>query len=305
MLFELVPNVSEGVAPGRVDAIAGAFAAGPDVWLLDVHRDEAHHRSVFTAVARADAVSSAAARLVQRSVDLIDLRRHRGVHPRIGALDVLPIVPLGGASMEDAVLMARRVGEETARRFEIPVFLYGEAAVRSENRDLARLRRGGFEALGPRMASSELVPDFGGSRPHGTAGAVAIGARSILIAFNVELQTTDRAIASGIARRIRASGGGLPHVKALGFLLQDRKRTQVSMNLTDFRVTSMEAAFGAVAAEAERMGVSIARSEIVGLVPEAAVFHGIEDRLKLDRPPGVLEHRMRDAGLKAEPTLRK
>jgi glutamate formiminotransferase len=300
MLFELVPNVSEGLSAPGVDAIATAFSAAPGVWLLDVHRDESHHRSVLTAVARADAVSSAAARLVQRSVELIDLTRHRGVHPRIGAVDVLPIVPLGGASMEDAVVLARRVAGETARHFGIPVFLYGEAAVKPENGDLARLRRGGFEALAVRMANSELVPDFGGSRPHPTAGAAAIGARSLLIAFNVELETTDRAIASGIARRIRASGGGLPHVKALGFLLRHPKRAQVSMNLTDFRVTSMETAFGAVATEAERLGVPVVRSEIVGLVPEAAVFPGIEDRLKLDRPPGILEHRMRAAGLKPE-----
>lgn len=297
MLFELVPNVSEGVSAARVDAIAEAFAAGPDVWLLDVHRDESHHRSVLTAVARGSAVSGASARLIRRSVGLIDLRRHRGEHPRIGAVDVLPIVPLAGASLPDAVLLARRVAEETARDFEIPVFLYGEAAVRKENRDLARLRRGGFEALPLRMARSELVPDHGPCRPHPSAGATAIGARSLLIAFNVELETTDRTIAAAIARRIRTSSGGLPQVKALGFMVRQSTRAQVSMNLTDFRVTSMRDAFDAVAAEAQRLGVRVARSEIVGLVPEAALFAGIEERLKLDRPPGVLERRMREVGV--------
>jgi glutamate formiminotransferase len=297
MLFELVPNVSEGVSVAGVEAIAGELAAGRDVWLLDVHRDESHHRSVLTAVARGDAVPAAAARLLRRSISLIDLRRHRGEHPRIGAVDVLPIVPLRGASMEDAILLARRVAEETAGDFGIPVFLYGEAAVRPENRELARLRRGGFESLELRMSTSELVPDCGPSHPHATAGATAIGARSLLIAYNVELETTDREVASAIARRIRASSGGLPHLKALGFALRRRMRTQVSMNLTDFRVTSMTDAFDAVAREAERLGVAVARSEIVGLVPEAAVFPGIEERLKLDRSPGILQQRMREAGL--------
>ncbi|MGH9337915.1 MAG: glutamate formimidoyltransferase, partial [Vicinamibacteria bacterium] len=269
-----------------------------DVWLLDRHRDGSHNRAVLTAVARPHAMLEASMRLVERSLDRIDMRRHRGEHPRIGAVDVLPFVPLGTMEWEKVRELGRNVGKEIARTFGLPVFLYAEAALRPENRELPRLRRGGFETLEKRMASSELVPDYGPKAPHVTAGATAVGVRDFLIAYNVELATPDRAVARVIARRIRASSGGLPHLKALGFELADRGRAQVSMNLMDFRVTSLEAAFDAVVREAGSLGVSVVRSEIAGLVPEAAAFEGMVERLKLDRPPGILEERMRAAGVK-------
>jgi glutamate formiminotransferase len=248
-------------------------------------------------VAEPDSVLEASRRLVERAIARIDLRNHRGVHPRIGALDVLPVVPLGGFSRDRAKALAIAVGRDIADSFGIPVFLYAESAVRPENRELPRLRRGGFEALEARMAASELVPDYGPNRPHPTAGAVAVGVRSLLIAYNVELRTPDRAVAQAIARRIRASSGGIPHLKALGFELSNPPRAQVSMNLTNFRATSLQTAFDAVEKEATRLGVEVARSEIVGLIPEAAAFEGMVERLSLDRTPGILDQRMREAGL--------
>ncbi len=296
-LLELVPNVSEGRSRAALQDIAEAFAGGDDVWLLDRHSDASHNRSVLTAVAEPDSVLEASSRLVERAMAHVDLRHHRGVHPRIGAVDLLPLVPLDGFSRERAKAIATAVGREIADNFGIPVFLYADSALKSENRGLPRLRRGGFEALEARMAASELVPDFGPNRPHPTAGAVIVGVRALLIAYNVELRTPDRAVAQAIARRIRASSGGLPHLKALGFELSDPPRAQVSMNLTDFRVTSLLAAFDAVEREAARLGVEVARSEIVGLIPEAAAFEGMVERLSLDTAPGILEQRMREAGL--------
>ncbi len=296
-LLELVPNVSEGRSAARIDDIAHAFGAGEGIWLLDRHGDESHNRSVLTAVAKPGWALEASVRLVERALARIDLRNHHGVHPRIGAVDVLPLVPLGGFSREGAKQLSTGVARRIAESFGIPVFLYAESALRAENRELPRLRRGGFEALEARMAASELVPDYGPKRPHPTAGATAVGVRPMLIAYNVELRTPDRAVAQLIARRIRASGGGLPHLKALGFALSNPPRAQVSMNLTDFRVTSLQAAFGAVEREAARLGVEVARSEIVGLIPEAAAFEGMVERLSLKEPPGILETRMREAGV--------
>lgn len=296
-LLELVPNVSEGRSTATLDGLGGAFAGGEGIWLLDRHSDGSHNRSVFTAVAKPGSAVEASARLVERALARIDLRHHRGVHPRIGAVDVLPFIPLGAFSREGARTVATEAARRIAESFDIPVFLYAESALRPENRELPRLRRGGFEALEARMASSELVPDYGPNRPHPTAGAIALGVRPLLIAYNVELRTPDRALAQAIARRIRASGGGLPHLRALGFELSNPARAQVSMNLTDFRVTSLAAAFDAVEREAARLGVEVSRSEIVGLIPEAAAFDGMVERLALDAPPGILEQRMRQVGL--------
>ncbi len=296
-LLELVPNVSEGRSNAAVGDIAEAFALGGGVRVLDRHSDDSHNRSVLTAVAEPDSVLEASHRLVERAIARIDLRNHCGVHPRIGAVDVLPVVPLGGFSRDRAKALAIAVGHGIADSFGIPVFLYAESAIKDENRELPRLRRGGFEALEARMAASELVPDYGPNRPHPTAGAVAVGVRSLLIAYNVELRTPDRAVAQTIARRIRASSGGIPHLKALGFELSNPPRAQVSMNLTDFRVTSLQTAFDAVEREAASLEVEVARSEIVGLIPEAAAFEGMVERLSLAAPPGILEERMRQAGL--------
>jgi glutamate formiminotransferase len=296
-LVELIPNVSEGRSPAKVDELASALGSGSNVWLLDVHRDESQHRSVLTAVARPESVVAAAARLLEHALSLIDLRVHRGEHPRFGALDVFPLVPLGGVTLPEAVALAGSVGEELSQNYDVPVFLYGAAARSSAHRHLPHLRRGGFEALERRMESGELVADFGPPRPHPTGGACAVGVRDFLIAYNVELRTGDRRIAATVARAVRGSSGGLPHVQALGFARTSGSGSpavQVSMNLTDFRVTSMLDAFEAVKSEAERHGVEVLRSEIVGLVPKAALFPGMTRKLRLEREPGVLEERIRD-----------
>jgi glutamate formiminotransferase len=295
--IELVPNVSEGRSDTVISEIAAGFVSGSGVALLDRHSDPSHNRSVLTAVSRADALPEAVSRLFEQALARIDLNRHRGVHPRIGAVDVLPLVPLGGFDRQEVIALANDVGRAVAESFDLPVFLYADSTLREENRELPRLRRGGFEALEARMASSELVPDFGPKRPHPTGGAVTLGARSLLIAYNVELRTPDRAAAQAVARKVRESSGGLPHLKALGFELANPSRAQVSMNLTDFRVTSLLAAFDAVEEEAARLGVDVAGSEIVGLIPEAAAFEGMVERLSLKEPPGILEERMREAGL--------
>jgi glutamate formiminotransferase len=295
-ILELVPNVSEGRNETAIAEIAEGLASSPGTWLLDRHSDESHNRSVLTAVARPESVLTAALRLAERAFTHIDLRTHRGVHPRVGALDVLPLVPLEGFSKDGARELAEEIGRTLARSLEVPVFLYAESAGRPENRELFRLRKGGFEALASRMAASELVPDFGPRAPHPSAGAVAVGVRPILIAFNVELSTTAVEAARAIARRVRASGGGLPELRALGFELSHPVRAQVSMNLTDFRVTSLQAAFGAVEVEAGKLGVEVTRSEIVGLIPEAAAFEGMTAALRLSAPPGILEERISSAG---------
>lgn len=296
-LIEIVPNVSEGSAASVVGAIAGSLPAEGECWLLDVHRDESHHRSVLTAVARPEGVVAAALRLYRAATEKIDLNRHRGEHPRIGAVDVFPVVALADGSRSRAVELVHRVARAVAEACELPVFLYGDAARSPDRRDLLWLRKGGFELLAERMAAEDLVPDYGPQRPHKTAGATAIGARGFLIAYNVELLTADRSVAAGIARRVRASSGGLPEVRALPMELRPFGRTQVSMNLTNFRVTSLATAFDAVLFEARKRGVEVVRSEIVGLIPEAAAFPGMEERLKLDRPPGILEAKIREAGL--------
>jgi glutamate formiminotransferase / 5-formyltetrahydrofolate cyclo-ligase len=296
-LVELIPNLSEGRSVETVEEIASALGSASDVWLLDVHGDPSHHRSVLTAVSNADAASEGVRRLYERALSRIDLKMHRGVHPRIGAVDVLPFVPLAGSSRASAIALARRVGGEIAREFGVPVFFYGEAALHPENEDLPRLRRGGFEALEHRMAEGDLVPDVGPNAPHPTAGATAVGVRGFLIAFNVELSTPDLTAARTIARRVRASSGGLSRVKALGFELGHRGRSQVSMNLTDFQVTGLLAAFDAVTREAKALGVGVERSELVGLLPAAAAFPGMKERLKLDASPGILEERMRERGV--------
>lgn len=291
-LVEMIPNVSEGRDATRIESLAGALRDSPGVLLLDVHRDPSHHRSVLTAAAPPEACREAALALAGRALELVDLRVHAGVHPRIGALDVLPFVPLGAVTMATAVGVARDVAERIAARFALPVFLYGDAALVSTHRELAHLRRGGFEALGERMGGGELRPDFGPRRPHPTAGATAVGARPLLIAYNVSLDTRELELARAIARRVRATGGGLRNVKAIGVELRHRGRCQVSMNLTDFRVTPLVDAFDAVVHEAKRLGVDVAGSEIVGLVPAAAAFEGMEARLRLEEPPGILEEKL-------------
>jgi glutamate formiminotransferase len=269
-ILECVPNVSEGRDHQVIAALALAVRSVPGVRLADIHSDPDHHRSVFTFLGPPAAVEAAALALAEAAVGAIDMRRHQGVHPRIGALDVLPFVPLRGLTMAEAVAVARRAGRALAARLHVPVYFYGEAATSPPRRRLAALRRGGFEGLAQRLADPAWSPDAGPPRPHPSAGATAVGARGVLIAFNVWLDSDDLATAEGIARAVRESSGGLPAVQAMGVLLAGPRVAQVSMNLLDYRRTSLPRVVERVREEAARRGIAVGRSELVGLAPRAA-----------------------------------
>ena len=277
--------MSEGRDAERIAALAAAIrATGAD--LLDVHADVDHHRSVFTFVGPADVVEAAALALGRHVVGHVDLRSHRGVHPRLGALDLVPFVPLRGATMADAVRAAHRTGHAFARELSLPVYFYGDAALSADRRELPALRRGEFEGLVARMAAPGGTPDVGPARPHSTAGAAVIGARDLLIAFNADLDTGDPSVARDIARAIRESSGGLPAVRALGVALASRGKVQVSMNLLHYRRTSPRDVMVAVDAEAARRGVAVLDYELVGCAPFDA-FRGV-DRTRVRMRDGQL-----------------
>jgi glutamate formiminotransferase len=269
-VLECVPNVSEGRDAGVIDAFA-ATVVGTGARLLDVHRDPDHHRSVFTFIGDSEVVARAALALGRAAVRQIDMRRHRGVHPRIGALDVLPFVPLAGSAMADAIEAAHRVGRTLAAELELPVFFYGAAALVPLRRELPAVRAGGFEALAARFADPDWRPDAGPGRPHPTAGAAVVGARGVLIALNAVLQTTDVAVGRALARAIRESSGGLPAVRAIGVLLPSRNVVQVAMNLLDYRRTPVRAVMERLEREAERANVEVLEYELVGCAPADAL----------------------------------
>jgi glutamate formiminotransferase len=279
-IVECVPNFSEGRRVEIVDEIVNAMRL-PGVKLLDREMDADHNRSVITLAGEPNAIEQAAFNGIAAAARLIDLNTHRGQHPRIGATDVVPFVPIRGVTMEDCVAMARRLGERVGRELEIPVYLYAYAATRPDRRNLADIRRGEYEALKTEIETNpDRAPDFG-PRRLGSAGATVIGARPFLIAFNVNLATSEVQIAKEIARVIREKGGGLKSVKANGFMLKERNLAQVSMNLTDFKVTGLLTAFNAVQREAEKRGVAVLESEIVGLVPLEALTQLAAQVLKL------------------------
>lgn len=266
-LIECVPNFSEGKSQAVVDSIVAAIAAC-SVHILNVSMDPDHNRSVVTFVGDAQSIEDAATAGIIAAAERIDLRTHRGVHPRIGAADVVPIIPLRAVSMSECVDVAKRVGKRVGD-WGLPVYLYEEAAQRPERRNLAYVRRGGYEALAAEIGLPERAPDFGPAQIGG-AGAVAIGARAPLIAFNIFLESADVRLAQAIARKIRTSAGGLEHLKAIGVMVGGR--AQVSMNLTDFRVTSLHTVLDAVRMEAERLGVGLSEHELIGLIPQAALL---------------------------------
>jgi glutamate formiminotransferase/formiminotetrahydrofolate cyclodeaminase len=289
-LVECVPNFSEGRDQTTLELLRAAIVAVPGVRLLDVQADTAHHRSVFTFVAPPDAAAEAAFRAMRVATERIDLTKHAGEHPRMGATDVVPFIPVAGVTMDDCVALARRLGERVGNELGIPVFLYAKAAARPERERLPDIRKGEFEGLRDRV----LDPDFGPNRVHPTAGATAIGARPFLVAYNVYLDTADVAIAKEIARKIRTSSGGLPAVQASGFEVGGL--AQVSMNLLDVDVTSPAAAFAAVKAEAQGRGVAVLKSEIVGLIPERAIVGAAAAALKCaDAADHLLEAKIRAA----------
>ena len=294
-IVECVPNFSEGRDPQKVEAIIQAILAGPDVYLLDKEMDADHNRSVITIVGTREAIGEAALRGIGRAAELIDLNQHQGAHPRLGATDVVPFVPVSGVTLEDCVHIAEWVAEEAWRRFQVPTYLYEAAARRPERKNLENIRRGQFEGLREEVRTNpERRPDFGDAALHPTAGATVVGARKFLIAYNINLNTSDVGLAKAIAKKIRASSGGFPCVKAMGVELKARNLAQVSMNLTDFETTSIGVAFDAVAREAAAHGAAIVDSEIVGLIPRRALEDAAVHHLKLEsfRPELIVENRL-------------
>ena len=297
-LVECVLNISEGRDLSRIDRISGAAGNVSGCHVLDVHSDCDHHRSVLTLVGEPGALVEGVLRASRTAVELIDLRHHRGVHPRIGAVDVVPFIPLAGLTMEECAGLARRFGARIARELELPVFLYEAASLGPERISLPEVRRGGLETLFHPVGSGDFRrrPDFGPHARHGTAGAVAVGAREILIAFNVLLASPELAIARFIARQIRESNGGLHAVRALGVYLESCNRAQVSMNLTDYRRTSPLQVFEAIRREAALTETVVESSELVGLAPRAALpADPAADLLLKDfGPDRILEVRVRE-----------
>ncbi|HEY1800028.1 MAG TPA: glutamate formimidoyltransferase [Terriglobales bacterium] len=291
-LVECVPNFSEGRDQSKVDAIIAAMKVD-GAYLLAREMDADHNRSVVTIAGDPEAMQEAAIRGVGKAVELIDLNSHRGVHPRLGAADVVPFVPLEGATLEDCVAMARHVGAEIWKRYAVPAYLYEAAATSRERRNLENVRRGGFEVVRDEIASiAARRPDFGDLKLHPTAGAAIVGARKILIAYNIFLNTHDVEVARKVARAVRTSSGGLPCVKASGFLV--RGQAQVSMNLTDFEQTSMAQVFAVVQSEAAKHGAEVASSELIGLVPQKALEQITLASLRLENfdEARILENRL-------------
>ncbi|MGH9398608.1 MAG: glutamate formimidoyltransferase [Terriglobia bacterium] len=292
---ECVPNFSEGRDAGKMQAIHEAVLDGPGVASLGLTMDPDHNRSVITLAGTPQGVREAALRAIARAASLIDLNRHVGVHPRIGATDVVPFVPLTGSSLKECVGIAEFVAAQAWARYGVPTYLYEAAARRADRRNLESVRRGRFEGLREEVrVNPDRKPDFGEAALHPTAGATAVGARNFLIALNVNLNTLNVEIAKAIAQRVRSSGGGLPCLKALGLYLPSKSVAQVSMNLTDFKTTSLGAAFEAVEREADGLGVGVLESELVGLIPRAALEGAPLDRMKIPSfsPDVILENRL-------------
>ena len=295
-IIECVPNISEGRRPLVIEQIVEGVRRVPGARLLDWSSDTAHNRSVFTLAGDAAALKAAVLVLFEHSVAAIDLRTHTGEHPRLGAVDVVPFVPIEGVTMDECVALAKDTARSVAERFEVPVYLYEEASSNPLRKNLEDIRRGEFEGLPAKMASDGWTPDFGPSTPHPTAGASVIGARMPLIAYNINLNTDRLEVAKKIAAAVRFSSGGFRFVKAMGITLADRNIVQVSMNLTNFEKTPILRVFEAVKREADRYGVSVLESEIVGLVPAAAMLDVAVSTLQLTAfsRDQVLENKLRE-----------
>ena len=299
-IVESIPNFSEGRDPGVIETLKNALASTQGVALLDQHRDVDHHRCVLTVAGSVESMEEAAFSVVAKASELIDLTHHAGQHPRLGACDVLPFVPLSGSTMEQCVQLAQQVGARIGQELRMPVFLYEEACARPFRKRLEQIRKGGLEGLRKRMATDRAwAPDFGPAEPHPTAGVIVVGARYPLIAFNVLLQSHDLSLARNIARAIRASNGGLPAVKAIGLELKSQGYVQVSMNLTNYHQTPIHVAFEAVKRAAALKGVAVVKSELVGLIPQEAFAQTKGHDLQVDSltQAQILEHRLRQCRL--------
>ena len=294
-MIECVPNVSEGRRSDVVADIVDAVRRVTGARLLDASSDASHNRSVITMVGEAAPLKAAVLAIFEAALASIDLRMHTGEHPRLGAVDVVPFVPIDGVTMEQCVALAKDTAQTVAERFWIPVYLYEDASVSPLRKNLEDIRRGEFEGLAAKMAGEGWAPDYGPSSPHPTAGATVVGARMPLIAYNINLNTDRLDVAKKIAAAIRHSSGGFRYVKAAGFKLEDRGIVQVSMNLTNYEKTPIFRVFETVKREAERYGVSILESEIVGLIPSAALNATAEYYLQIATfsPDQILENKLR------------
>ena len=291
---ECVPNFSEGRDLQKIDKIVAPFRGKQGVKLLDYSNDEDHNRLVVTVVGEPEPLRDAVLEAIGVAVELIDLNHHQGQHPRMGAVDVVPFIPIRNVTMEEAVALSKEVGKEVAKRYNLPVFLYEKSASAPHRENLAAVRKGEFEGMAEKIKQPEWHPDFGLAERHPTAGTVAIGARMPLVAYNINLNTPSLEIAHDIAKKIRFIGGGLRYCKAMGVELKDRGITQVSINMTDYTRTSLYRAFELVRVEARRYGVSIVGSEIIGLVPMEALIDTASYYLGLENfsMEQVLEARM-------------
>lgn len=281
-IIECIPNFSEGRCQETLSALQNTAQSIPGVSLLDIHIDSDHNRSVFTLAGTPHAVAEAAFALTLEAVKRIDLTKHQGEHPRMGAVDVIPFVPIKNSTMEDCTAIAKLTGRRIADEIGIPVFLYEEATRCPNRKNLANIRRGGFEGMAQKLNDPKWKPDFGSNIPHSTAGVIAVGARKPLIAFNINLDTSDIKIAQKIAHAVRGSNGGLAYCKALGMFLHERNIAQVSMNLVDYEQTPIHRVFELVRIEAKRYGTRIIGSELVGLAPAKALLDCAEYFLQLE-----------------------
>lgn len=296
-LVECVPNFSEGRRPEILEAIVNEIQEISGVFLLDKELDADHNRAVVTIVGEPEPTQEAAFRMIKKAADLIDLTVHNGEHPRMGATDVVPFIPIQNMTTDECVQLAKGLGQRVGEELQIPVYLYEDAASRPERKNLAKIRKGQFEGLREEIGTNpERVPDYGPNRIHPTAGATAIGARFFLVAYNVNLDTQDIALAKEIAKKIRESSGGFRCVKAMGFELADRNLVQVSMNMINYTVTSLATVFLTIQEYARQAGVDIVESEIVGLVPKQALVGSVVELLKVKdfNPAQILENRMTD-----------
>ncbi|MEM3397305.1 MAG: glutamate formimidoyltransferase [Thermoplasmata archaeon] len=294
-IVECIPNISEGQRTEVIEAVVEEVRRTQNVQLLDVESDKDHNRTVITFIGEPEACAEAAFRLTKKAAELIDLNQHKGEHPRIGATDVIPFVPIMGVTMEECVALAEKLGKRIAEELQIPVYLYEDAAKKPERKDLAVIRKGEFEGLKVEIKRNpERAPDFGRPELHPTAGATVVGARVPLIAFNVNLNTTDVEIAKKIAKGIRFKNGGYRYVKAMGFDIKEKGYVQVSMNLTNYKGTPMFRVFETIKSEAERYGTSIRGSEIIGLLPMDALVDCAEYYLRLTdfKRTQILENRI-------------
>ena len=281
--IECVPNISEGRRPEVIAAISHAAAGVPEVLLLDQSSDYDHNRTVLTLIGSPEGLKQAILALYEAALAHIDLRRHQGKHPRMGAVDVVPFIPIRDVTMEECVALSREVGRAVAERFDIPIFLYAESALNPERTVLANIRKGEFEGLPAKMADPAWKPDFGPAQPHPAAGASAFGARFFLIAYNLQLDTPDLKVARAIARAVRASSGGLMNVQAMGVFLAERNQAQVSLNLLNYVSTPIHRVQELVKAEAARYGARVLSSEIVGLIPQAALLEAAAYYLQIEK----------------------